>query len=80
MTNLPIENELRLDKLANSFKRLLLQFPVLPRSDVRSQFAAYTEVELDAVAERLLSEGFITIAHGKRGGVRYVRNVEVNRG
>lgn len=72
-----ITQELRYDTLRVRFKKLLLQFPVLPHADVTGRFNAFSEEEIAIVAERLVTEEFMTITHGRHGGVRYVRNPQI---
>ena len=72
------KEEIRIEKLTAMFKRRLLDFPVLSRSDVKGMFRNYSDAELDLAVEQLLREGFITLATGRLGGVRYVRCLEVS--
>lgn len=70
------KESLRIEKLCVGFKRLLLDFPVISRADLRNSFPPYSEEELDAAVARLTESGFITVAEGPRRGVRYVRSLE----
>jgi hypothetical protein len=65
---------LRIEKLCVAIKGIMLDFPVLSRSDLRSSFPQHTSEDYDAAIRSLVEQGFITLAKGPRGGERYVRN------
>lgn len=69
------KESLRIEKLCVSFKRLLLDYPVLCRADARNAFPGYSDAELDEAVKTLVESGFIRLAQGPRGGVRYVRSL-----
>jgi hypothetical protein len=70
-----LKQQLRIDKLVATFKMVLCDFPVMSHSDARGWFPGYSDDEFKQVVERLLAEKFMTISHGKKGGVRYVRSL-----
>lgn len=70
------KESVRIDKLCVGFKRLLLDFPVITRADLRNSFPPYSDEEFDVAVARLVEGGFITLATGPKGGVRYVRSLE----